>query len=59
MMEVIDQVMDGEYASPREYRLDLLAEMERICMTAMARDSSTRYQDMSQLQQELNLFLNH
>jgi serine/threonine protein kinase len=57
MMEVIDQIMDSEYASPRKYRPDLSPEMERICMKAIAYDSSSRYQDMTQLQQDLNLLL--
>lgn len=53
LIQVMDQVMDGEYSSPRKHRPDLSPEMERICMKSIEYDTTLRYQSMEQFAQDL------
>lgn len=57
-LEVIDQHRDTSPLSPRRLNRLVPAELEIICLKAMAKEPESRYQSMAELRDDLQRFLN-
>jgi serine/threonine-protein kinase len=54
----IKKVKDCVIPSLRKLNLDVPAELERICLKALAKDRALRYQTAAAMSRDLNVFLN-
>jgi serine/threonine protein kinase len=54
---LLAMILDGNAASPRELRPSLSVELERVVMTAMARDRGDRYPSVFELSRALGAIL--
>ncbi len=56
---VLHQIMDGQVPSPRRRNPRIPAELETVCLKAMARESDQRYAGAGDLAEDLRRFLDH
>ncbi len=55
--EVLDKVRKGKFVPPRQFNPDLPDEVERIILKAMEIDPSSRYQNASEMRNDIEKFL--
>ncbi|MBD3676081.1 MAG: serine/threonine protein kinase [Planctomycetaceae bacterium] len=56
-LKVMDEILAGDYASPRDLRPGLSIEIERLCLRLMSHDPQDRFESMDTLAAEFQLFL--
>jgi hypothetical protein len=56
--ELLDQVLNAEPRTPRQFRKDVPRDLETICLKCLQKDRRDRYQSPSEVANELQRFLN-